>query len=72
MLETTVTYVTSSATEMRTAGLRADIEFRSVTSRNNMMRGTMITVAPTMTSPTSSVLLKDNTFQEASRHIPET
>jgi hypothetical protein len=39
---------------------------------NNAVRGTEITLAPTMTSLTSSIPLKEDTFQEASRPIPVT
>jgi hypothetical protein len=48
-----------------------DSEIVSVTSRNNAMRGTVITISLSMTSLTDSVVLKD-TFQEVSRPIPET
>jgi hypothetical protein len=62
MVETTVTYVMSSVIEMHATGSKTNAEIRRMMSRNNEMRGTMITMAPTMTSLTSSVLLKEGTF----------
>jgi hypothetical protein len=72
MVETTVTCVMSSVIEMHATGSKTSAEIRRMMSRNNEMRGTMITMAPTMTSLTSSVLLKEGTFQEVSRPILET
>jgi hypothetical protein len=72
LVETTVTYATSSAAEMHAARLKAGAEIRSVMSRNSMMRGTVITMAPTITILTGSILLKEGTFLEASRPILET
>jgi hypothetical protein len=72
VMETTATYVTSSIEEMHATGSKADMERGSMTSRNNIMRGTMITMAPTMTNLTNSVLLNEVTCQEVSRPIPET
>jgi hypothetical protein len=72
MVKMTVTYVASSTAEMHMAGSKDGAEIGSVMSRNNATRGTMITMALTMTSLTGSIVLKDDTFQEASRPILET
>jgi hypothetical protein len=72
VVEATVTYTMSSMAEMHVAESKAGVEIRSVMNRNNAMRGTMITMAPTMTSLTGSILLKEGTFQEVSRPFPET
>jgi hypothetical protein len=72
MVRTTVTCVTSSVVEMHAAGSKDDAEIKCVMNWNNTTRGTEITMAPTMTILTGSVLLKEDTFQEASMPIPET
>jgi hypothetical protein len=67
---TTTTYVTSSTAEMHAAELKADAELRSMKSKNNAMKETMITMVLTMTNLTGSGHQKWDTSQEASRHIP--
>jgi hypothetical protein len=52
--ETTMIYATSSALEMHAAESKADIEIRSVKSKNNVMKGTMIIMVLTMTNLTGS------------------
>jgi hypothetical protein len=71
-LETTMTYVMSSAVEMHVAELKGDAEIGSVKSKNNVMKGTMISMVLTMTNLTGSSHRKRDTSQEASRHTPET
>jgi hypothetical protein len=71
-METTATYMTSSIEEMHATESKAGMERGSTTSRNSIMRGTMITMAPTMTNLTNSILLNEVTCQEVSRPIPET
>jgi hypothetical protein len=58
----TATCTTSSMAEMHDARLKDDAEMESMMNWNNVMRGTKITMAPTMTSLIGSVLLKDDTF----------
>jgi hypothetical protein len=58
MVETTTTYATLSTVEMHAARSKAGTKIGSVTSKNNAMRGTVITMAPTMTSITRNILLK--------------
>jgi hypothetical protein len=72
MVRTTVTYVMSSTTEMHATRSKDGAESECVMNWNNTMRGTEITMDPTMTSLTGSILLKEDTFQEVSRPIPET
>jgi hypothetical protein len=52
VVEATVTYTMSSMAEMHVAESKAGVEIRSVMNKNNAMRGTVITMAPTMTSLT--------------------
>jgi hypothetical protein len=47
------TCVTSFAIEMHTAVLKNDVKSAIASSANDAMRGTMITMAPTMTNPTA-------------------
>jgi hypothetical protein len=46
--ETTMTYMTSSTIEMHTTELKSGIKIGSVRSKNNAMKGTMITMVLTM------------------------
>jgi hypothetical protein len=69
-IETTMTYVTSSAPEMQAAELKAGTKIRSVKSKNNAMKGTMIIMVLTVTNLTGSFPRKRDTSQEASRYIP--
>jgi hypothetical protein len=48
--ETTVTYATSSVVEMRAGRLKTRARIGSVKSKNNAMKGTMITMVLTMTN----------------------
>jgi hypothetical protein len=64
VVETTVTYTTSSMVEMHAVRSKAGAKIGSVMSKNSAERGTMITMAPTITSLTDSFLLKEGTFQE--------
>jgi hypothetical protein len=50
------TCTTSFATEMHTTRLKTDSKSEIASSANDAMRGTMITMAPTMTNPTTIVL----------------
>jgi hypothetical protein len=52
--DTTATYVMSSVAEMHIVRLKTDVEIRSVKSKNNAMKGTMITLVLTMTNLTGS------------------
>jgi hypothetical protein len=52
--ETTVTYATSSTTEMHTAELNISAEIESVKSKNSAMKGTMITMVRTTINLTGS------------------
>jgi hypothetical protein len=70
--ETTVTYVMSSAIVMHASELKADIKIGSKKSKNNTMKGTMITMILTMTNLTGSGHQKRDTSQEVSRYIPKT
>jgi hypothetical protein len=70
--ETTVTYVTSSATEMHVAELKTGAKIGSMKSKNSAMKGTMIIIVLTMTNLTGSVHQKGDTSQEASRRILKT
>jgi hypothetical protein len=72
MAETNMTCVMSSATEMQAARLKTGTEIGSVMSKSSAMRGTMTIMAPTTVSLTDNVLLKEDTFHEVSRLIPET
>jgi hypothetical protein len=72
MVETTTTCATSTVLEMHVAGYRTGIRNGSVMSRNSMMRGTMRTTAATTINLIGNILLTEDTFQEASRLIPET
>jgi hypothetical protein len=72
MGETTVTCTMSSTAEMHTTGLKFDTESESALNRNNAMRGTMITMVPTMTNLTSSAPLKEGITQEESKLSPTT
>jgi hypothetical protein len=71
-IEATVTYATTSMVEMHTAGLKTGAEIESVKSKNNVIKGTMITMVLTMTNLTGSGHQKRDIFQEASRRTPET
>jgi hypothetical protein len=51
-IEITVSYVMSSLAEMHAAGLKIGAEIVSV--KNSTMKGTMITMVPTMTNLTRS------------------
>jgi hypothetical protein len=51
----TVTYATSSASEMHVAELKADPKIRSVKRKNSVMKGKMITIVLTMTNLTGAV-----------------
>jgi hypothetical protein len=70
--ETTMTYVMSSMTEMLAAELKTSAEIGSVKSKNNAMKGTMITMVPTTTNLTGSGHQNWDISQEASRRTPET
>jgi hypothetical protein len=56
-----MTYVMSSAVEMHVAELKADTEIGSVKSKNNVMKGTMISTVLTMTNLTGSSHRKRDT-----------
>jgi hypothetical protein len=62
----------SSAAEMHVTGLKFDTESESALNRNNTMRGTMITMVPTMTNLTGSAPLKKGITQEESKLSPTT
>jgi hypothetical protein len=49
-----MTYTTSSAVEMHPVELKANTKIVSVKSKNNVMKGTMITTVLTMTNITGS------------------
>jgi hypothetical protein len=68
--ETIATYVTSSVPEMHVAESKASAEIGSVKSKNNAMKGTMIIMVFTMTNLIGSGHRKQDTSQEALRHIP--
>jgi archaellum biogenesis protein FlaJ (TadC family) len=70
--ETTVTYAMSSATEMHVVVLKTGAEIGSMKSKNNTMKGTMITMVLTMTILTRSGHQERDIFQEASRRTLET
>jgi hypothetical protein len=61
-IETTMTYVMSSAPEMHVAESKADAKIRSVRSKNNTMKGTMIIMFLTMTNLTGRGHRKWDTF----------
>jgi hypothetical protein len=52
----TKTCVTCSTIEMHATGLKTGAKSASASSRNDMKRGTMTTMAPTMTNGTDSAL----------------
>jgi hypothetical protein len=62
--ETTVTCTMSSVAKMHAAGLKFGTESKSALNRNNTMRGTMITMVPTMVNLTSSAPLKEGITQK--------
>jgi hypothetical protein len=70
--ETIVTYTMSSAAEMHTTKLKAGAKIGSVKSKNNALKGTMITTILITTNLTGSGCCMRDTSQEASRHTPET
>jgi hypothetical protein len=57
----TVTYATSSASEMHVAELKADPKIRSMKRKNSVMKGKMITIVLTMTNLTGSGHRKQDT-----------
>jgi hypothetical protein len=65
--ETTMTYATSSVVEMHAAELKANAEIGRVKSKNNVMKGTMISTVLTTTNLTGSGHRKQDTSQEESR-----
>jgi hypothetical protein len=56
--------VTSSAVEMHVTGLTTSVRSVSALSKNNVIRGTMIIMVPSMTNLTDSALLKEGATQE--------
>jgi hypothetical protein len=68
--ETTMTYKTSSASEMHAAESKAGAEIRSMKNKNNTMKETMIIMVLTTTNLTRKGHRKWDTSQEVSRHIP--
>jgi hypothetical protein len=62
--------VTSSVAEMHATGLTIGIRSMSTLSKNDMMRGTMTIMTPSMTNLTNSALLKMGTIQEESKLSP--
>jgi hypothetical protein len=59
--------VTSSTAEMHVIGLTTGARSVSAWSKNDMMRGTMIIMVPSMTNLTNRAPLKEGTTQEESR-----
>jgi hypothetical protein len=72
MVRTTATCVMSFMAEIHATDLKDDAKIECVMSWNSAMRETEITMTPIMISLTGSVLLNEDTFQEASRPIPKT
>jgi hypothetical protein len=70
VVETTATYVMSSTPETHVTGSKINTEIRSVKSKNNARKGTMIIMVLTMTNHTGSSYQKWDTSQEASRRTP--
>jgi hypothetical protein len=68
--ETITIYVTSSTPEMQAAESKTSAEIGSMKSKNITRKGTMIIMVLTMTNLTESGHRKQDTSQEASRHIP--
>jgi hypothetical protein len=64
--------MTSSTTEMHTAGLKTGARSANILSKSRAKKGTMTTIVPIMTNLTDSVLPKEGVMQEESRHSPKT
>jgi hypothetical protein len=67
VVETIVTCVMSSTVEMHMAGSKTDAKNEGAQSRNNMMRGTMIIMASTMTILTDNAPPKEGKTREESK-----
>jgi hypothetical protein len=68
--ETTTIYATSSTLEMHVTESKAGAEIESVKSKNSAMKGIMIIMVLTTTKLTGNDHRRQDTSQEASRHIP--
>jgi hypothetical protein len=68
--ETTMIYAMSSAPETHVAESKIGAEIKSVKSKNNTRKWTMIIMVLTTTNLTGSGHQKGDTSQEASRHTP--
>jgi hypothetical protein len=62
--------VKSSEVEMHVTGLTNGARSMSALSKNDMMRGTMTIMVPSMTNLTDSAPLKEGTTQEESKLSP--
>jgi hypothetical protein len=67
--ETTVIYATSSTPEMHAVESKTGAKIRSVKSKNNVRKGSMITTVLTMTNLTWSSHRKWDTSQEAQNSL---
>jgi hypothetical protein len=67
--ETTVIYATSSTPEMHAVESKTGAKIRSVKSKNNVRKGSMITTVLTMTNLTWSSHRKRDTSQEAQNSL---
>jgi hypothetical protein len=63
----TETCMMSSAIEMHVVKLKTSTESECASSRNDAMRGTLITMVPSMTNLTDNAPLKEGAIQEESK-----
>jgi hypothetical protein len=57
---------------MHMAGSKTSVESKSAWNRNNVIRGTMIIMVPTMTNLIGNTPLKEAIIQKESKHPPVT
>jgi hypothetical protein len=57
---------------MHMAGSKTSVESKSTWNRNNVIRGTMIIMVPTMTNLIGNTPLKEAIIQKESKHPPVT
>jgi hypothetical protein len=62
--------MTSSTTKMHAVGSKTGVRRMSALNRSSTKKGTMITIVPTMTNLTDSILPKGGAMQEESRLFP--
>jgi hypothetical protein len=68
----TETCATSSVAKMHVVGSKTDVRSMSALNMSDVKRWTMTTMVPITTNLTDSVLPREGTMQEESRHFPMT